>query len=184
MPVVPLTMKILETERLVLRRLTTDDAPFIVRLLNDPAWLRFIGDKSVRTLDEAREYLRRGPIAMYAREGFGLLLTALKDRDVPIGLCGLIRRDGLRDVDIGFAFLPAFRGQGYARESAAIVMSHARATLGLDRIVAIASLDNDDCARLLARLGFNRERLVRLPGDTEDLQLFASQSPNPAAHRP
>ena len=177
-------MKILETERLVLRRLTTDDAPFIVRLLNDPDWLRFIGDKSVRTLGEAREYLRNGPIAMYAREGFGLFLTALKDGDVPIGLCGLIRRDGLSDVDIGFAFLPAFRGQGHALESAVGMVSHARATLGLDRIVAIASVDNDSCARLLARLGFRRERLVRLPGDTEDLQLFASQSPDPAANPP
>jgi RimJ/RimL family protein N-acetyltransferase len=148
-------MIILETERLVLRRLQTDDAPFIVRLLNDPDWLRFIGDKSVRTLDEAREYLRRGPIAMYAREGFGLYLT-VKKPDVPIGLCGLIRREGLADVDLGFAFLPAFRGQGYAFESAAAVMAYGRATLGLGRIVAITSADNQRSMHLLARLGFVR----------------------------
>ncbi len=174
-------MNILQTERLVLRRLSTDDAPFIVQLLNDPDWLRFIGDKSVRTLEEARDYLCKGPIAMYAREGFGLYLTALKDRDVPIGMCGLIRREGLRDVDLGFAFLPAFRGQGYAFESAAAVMVHGRTMLGLHRIVAITSMDNERCTRLLERLGFARERLLRLPGDTEDVQLFASPPAGPPA---
>jgi RimJ/RimL family protein N-acetyltransferase len=166
-------MNILETGRLVLRQLSADDAPFIVRMLNDPDWLRFIGDKSVRSLEDACEYLNNGPIAMYAREGFGLYLAALKDRDVPIGMCGLIRRAGLRDVDIGFAFLPAFRGQGYALESTAAVLAHAR-TLGLDRIVAIASADNERCLRLLDRLGFVRERTIRLPGDADEVELFAS----------
>ena len=166
-------MTILETERLRLRQLSADDAPFILRLLNDPDWLQFIGDKSVRTLDDAREYLRKGPIAMYAREGFGLYLAVLKERDVPVGLCGLIQRDGLNDVDIGFAFLPAYRGLGYATESAAAVIAHGRTTLGLARIVAITSSDNTRSTRLLERLGFAREQLVRLPGDTEDVQLFA-----------
>jgi [ribosomal protein S5]-alanine N-acetyltransferase len=173
-------MNVLETERLVLRHLSTDDAPFIVQLLNDPEWLRFIGDKSVRTLEDAREYLRNGPLAMYAREGFGLYLTALKDREVPIGVCGLIRRAGLRDVDIGFAFLPPFRSQGYALESAAAVMAYGR-TLGLERIVAIASPDNERCTRLLGRLGFSREGAIRLPGDADEVQLFAS--PPADAHR-
>lgn len=168
----------LETQRLVLRRLTAEDAPFVLRLLNDPDWLRFIGDKSVHSLDDARDYLRKGPIAMYARNGFGLLLTALKDGGVPIGMCGLIRREGLADVDIGFAFLPAFRGRGYALESAKAVMSHGRSVLGLDRIVAIASLDNESSARLLDRLGFRRERRIRLREDADELQLFAFQAPD------
>ena len=172
-------MIILQTERLVLRQLAAGDAPFIVRLLNDPDWLRFIGDKSVRTLEDAREYLRKGPIAMYAREGFGLWLTALKGRGQPIGLCGLIRRDGLADVDIGFAFLPAYRGQGYAFESAAAVLAYGRRSLGLRRIVAIASAENASSTRLLDRLGFVHERAIRLPGDREEVQLFAS--PGPAA---
>lgn len=168
-------MIVLETERLTLRHLSTDDAPFIVALLNDPDWLRFIGDKSVRTLDDARAYLRNGPIAMYAREGFGLYLTVLKASREPIGLCGLVRRDGLADVDIGFAFLPAFRGNGYAFESAAAVMAHGRDSLGLDRIVAITTIDNDRSIRVLERLGLVREKPVYLPGDGEALQLFASR---------
>jgi len=99
---------VLATDRLILRWLTLDDAPFILVLLNDPSWLRFIGDKGVRTLDEARDYLRQGPIAMYERAGFGLYLTELKAGGIPIGLCGLIKRESLEDVDIGFAFLPQF----------------------------------------------------------------------------
>src|SRR5688572_24048547 len=123
-------MIVLETERLQLRYLSADDAPFIVELLNDPDWLQFIGDKSVRTLGDARAYLRDGPIAMYPREGFGLYLVVLRAQAKPIGLCGLIRRSGLADVDIGFAFLPAFRGSGYALESAAAVLAHGRDNLG------------------------------------------------------
>ena len=168
-------MIVLETERLLLRYLSADDAPFIVALLNDPDWLRFIGDKSVRTLDDARAYLLNGPIAMYAREGFGLYLAVLKASGDPVGLCGLIRRDGLADVDIGFAFLPAFRGQGYALESAAAVMAHGRDSLGLERIVAITTIDNDRSIRVLERLGLVREQSVRLPGDGEALQLYASR---------
>ncbi|MFI4982343.1 MAG: GNAT family N-acetyltransferase, partial [Nevskiales bacterium] len=116
-------MKVLETERLVLRRLVAEDAPFILELLSDPSWLRFIGDKGVRNLDDARLYIRIGPAAMYARLGHGLYLTELKDGGIPIGLCGLIKRDTLDDVDIGFAFLPQYRGQGYAREAAAATLA-------------------------------------------------------------
>ena len=105
-------MKILETDRLVLRQLVVEDATFIFALLNDPGWLRFIGDRGIRTLDDARNYILQGPVAMYARHGFGLYVTARKQDGVPIGLCGLLKRDGLADVDIGYAFLPQFRGQG------------------------------------------------------------------------
>jgi RimJ/RimL family protein N-acetyltransferase len=162
----------LSTERLVLTELDDDDAPFILELLNDPEWIRYIGDRKLRTLDDARTYLRNGPIAMYAREGFGLYRTALAHDDTPIGLCGLIRRPALDDVDIGFAFLPAYRGCGYALESAAAVLDHAQA-LGLPRVVALVSPDNDRSAALLARLGFARERSIRLPDDDATLDLFA-----------
>src|SRR6185503_20091394 len=106
-------MKVLETERLILRWLSVEDAAFILELVNDPGWLRFIGDRGVRTLEDARNYILNGPVAMYQRVGFGLYLVELKQSATPIGICGLIERAGLEDIDIGYAFLPAFRGQGY-----------------------------------------------------------------------
>lgn len=163
--------QVLKTRRLVLSRLTADDAPFILELLNDPDWIRFIGDRKVRSVADARAYLEKGPITMYAREGFGLYRTALGSSNTPIGMCGLIRRPGLDDVDLGFAFLPAYRGQGYGLESAQGVLEHAR-SLGLTRIVAIASKDNVRSARLLARLGFGPPTTFRLAGDDEELDLF------------
>lgn len=116
------TEYVIETERLLLCRLTGDDAPFILELLNQPSFLRYIGDKGVRTLDHAREYIRKGPADSYERRGFGLYLVKLRDGAVPIGICGLVKRDALEDVDVGFAFLPAFWSQGYALESASAVM--------------------------------------------------------------
>ena len=165
---------VLATDRLILRRFTVADAPFILVLLNDPAWLEFIGDKGVRTLDDARDYLRNGPIAMYEREGFGLYLTELKGSHIPIGMCGLIKRDSLADVDIGFAFLPAFRTQGYAHEAAAAVLAHGQNAFGLKRIVAITSPANARSAALLEKLGMKPEKAVKLEGHDHEVRLYAS----------
>jgi len=168
---------VLETERLILRRATAEDGEFILALLNDPAWIRFIGDKGVRNLDAARDYITKTLIGMYERLGFGLYLTARKDDGTPVGVCGLIKRDSLPDVDIGFAFLPDFRGRGYAYEAAAAVLAYGQSAFGLSRIVAITTPDNDDSARLLERLGFKFERVVRLSGDDgEELKLFAFEA--------
>jgi RimJ/RimL family protein N-acetyltransferase len=167
-------MRILETERLVLRRLTPNDAAFILELLNDPAWLRFIGDKDVRTLEDARAYIRGGPMDMYARLDFGLYLVELKDDGAPIGICGLIKRDALDDVDLGFALLSRFRSRGYAHEAASAVLPYARNSLGLTRIVAIASPNNDDSSRLLEKLGFQFERMIKLTPLGAELKLFAA----------
>jgi [ribosomal protein S5]-alanine N-acetyltransferase len=167
-------MKVLETERLILRRVTVGDSEFMLELLNDPSWLRFIGDRGVRTLDAARDYILKSLVAMYERLGFGLYLTELKGEGVPIGICGLIKRDSLEDVDIGFAFLPKFRGKGYAYESALAVMAYGKRTFGLNRLVAITSPDNSDSARVLEKLGFNFERMVRLSDDSAEVSLFAS----------
>lgn len=166
-------MKVLETDRLVLRRLSADDGEFVLGLLNEPSWLRFIGDRGVRTVDGARDYILEGPVAMYERLGFGLYLTELKSDGAPIGLCGLIKRAELEDVDIGFAFVPRFWGKGYAYESASAVMTYAKNVLGLDRIVAITSLDNDRSIALLGKLGFRFEKTIRMPND-EEVRLFAS----------
>jgi RimJ/RimL family protein N-acetyltransferase len=166
-------LKVIETERLNLRRLTTDDAEFILELLNDPSFLRFIGDKGVRTLDDARKYILNGPVDMYNRLGFGLYLTELKDGGGPIGICGLIKRDSLEDVDIGFAFLPKFWAKGYAYESAAAVMAYGKNALGLNRIVAVTNPDNRSSIKLLEKLGFGFERMVRLSADAQEIKLFA-----------
>jgi RimJ/RimL family protein N-acetyltransferase len=168
-----LAIEVLATERLRLRRLVLDDAPFILRLVNDPSWLEFIGDKGVRTEDHARNYLAQGPIDMYARLGFGLYLVALRDGEVPIGICGLIKRESLADVDIGFAYLPEFRGKGYAQEAALAVMTHAKRDYSIRRLVAITAPKNEKSIRLLARLGMTLEKSIDLPRDGGKSLLFA-----------
>ncbi|MDT4969538.1 MAG: hypothetical protein QOJ64_4275 [Acidobacteriota bacterium] len=168
-----MTVNVVETDRLILRRVVVEDSEFILELLNDPSWVRYIGDKGLRTLDAARDYILKTLVAMYERLGFGLYLTALKDGGTPIGICGLIKRDSLEDVDIGFAFLPAFRRHGYAYESAAAVVEYGKRTFSLRRLVAITSPDNYGSARLLEKLGFSFERLVKLSGDSEEISLFA-----------
>jgi RimJ/RimL family protein N-acetyltransferase len=129
----------------------------------------------VRTLDAARDYILQSLIALYERLGFGLYLTELKGGGVPIGICGLIKRDSLEDVDIGFAFLPKFRRQGYAYESALAVMAYGKRTFGLKRLVAITSPDNYGSARVLEKLGFKFERMVQLSDDSPAVSLFASE---------
>jgi RimJ/RimL family protein N-acetyltransferase len=166
------TLKVLETDRLILRRLSPEDAGFILRLLNEPSWLRFIGDKGVRTVEDARNYILNGPVEMYSRLGFGLYLVELKDEGLPVGICGLIKRDSLEDVDIGFAFLPKYWGRGYAHEAASAVMAYGGSVLGLNRIVAVVSADNVSSARLLEKLGLRCEGVVRLSDDSEEVRLF------------
>jgi ribosomal-protein-alanine N-acetyltransferase len=161
-----------ETARLRITRLTADDAPFILELLNDPDFLRYIGDRGVRTLDHAAAYLTNGPLASYARHGFGLYLVSLTDSACPIGIAGVLRRENLDDPDIGFAFLPAFRGQGYAIEAARGVIHHAKHDLALGRLVAIVSPANEASRRLLDRLGFRLEGRLRLAEGAEEVELF------------
>jgi RimJ/RimL family protein N-acetyltransferase len=170
-------MNVLETERLNLRWLSAEDAAFIFELVNDPAWLQFIGDRGVRTLEDARDYILNGPVAMYHRVGFGLYLVELKQSATPIGMCGLIKRAGLEDIDIGFAFLPAFYGQGYAYESASAVMRYAQDTVGLNRVVAITVPDNQRSITLLTKLGLSFVDMLRLGEDQPEVMLFAWNKP-------
>jgi RimJ/RimL family protein N-acetyltransferase len=166
-------MKILETDRLILRHQIIEDAVFIIELLNDPSWIQYIGDRGVRTLEDARKYIIKGPQDMYARLGFGFYLTELKDGGIPIGICGLVKRDFLEDVDVGFAFLPKFWGKGYAFEAASAVMTYAKSVLGLKRIVAITSEDNHASAKLLEKLGLHFEGMIKYAGTDEEVRLFA-----------
>ena len=164
---------IADTERLRLRPLQLDDAGFILELVNEPSWIRFIGDKHVASTDDACRYLADGPLAMYDRYGFGLWLVGLKRTNAPMGICGLIKRDSLDDVDLGFAFLSRYRGNGYAFEAAAAVLAYGREVVGLTRIVAILSRDNDRSKRLLEKLGFEFERTIVMSQDIEELALYA-----------
>ena len=164
------------THRLALRRLTVEDAPFIFELVNDEAWLRFIGDRGVQTLAEAQKYILNGPIEMYARFGFGLWLVETRDESTPIGICGLIKRESLEDVDLGFAFLAGYRGKGYAFEAASASMVYGTTALGLKRIVAITAPDNHRSAKLLIKLGFQFERMISFNGSGE-VALYGASGP-------
>jgi RimJ/RimL family protein N-acetyltransferase len=167
-------MLVLETERLMLRRLDAGDAPFILELVNEPGWLRFIGDRNVHDLDAARRYIENGPQAMYRRYGYGLYCMQLHD-GTPIGLCGLVKRDGLEDVDLGFALLARFEGRGHAREAAAASLTHAAREHGLKRIAAITDPGNVRSIRLLQALGFQAAGQRRLTPDAELLSFFLWQ---------
>ncbi len=166
---------ILETPRLRLRRLSEDDAPFMLALLNDEAFLRFIGDRNVRTEDEARAYILNGAMASYEANGFGLYLVESKAHGAPIGLCGVLRRDSLPDPDLGFAFTAEHRSRGYGKEAAAATLEYAARTLGLPRIAAIVSPDNDASLRVLHGLGFAFERMVRMSEDEPEILYLARE---------
>jgi RimJ/RimL family protein N-acetyltransferase len=165
-------LNVAETERLRVRWLNTGDSAFILELVNEPSWIRFIGDKGVKTPQDAVRYIENGPVAMYKRVGFGLYMVELKEIGQPIGICGLIKREGLKDVDLGFAFLPRFWSKGYAFESASAVISYGSKVLGLRRIVAILSRDNHRSSRLLEKLGFCFEGTIKLRPDDEELKLY------------
>lgn len=167
-------MIILETPRLVLRELEPEDAPFMLELLNEPSYILNIADRGVRDLEGARAYLEQRWRASYRDHGFGLWLVLERESGAPTGLCGLVRRDGLDDVDIGYAFLPAFWGRGYAIESAQGVKAYARDVAGLRRLVAIAVPENRPSIRVLERLGMSFERLVRLPNEERDVVMYAT----------
>jgi RimJ/RimL family protein N-acetyltransferase len=170
-------VNVLATPRLNLRWLRDDDAPFILELLNEPDFLRNIGDRGVRSLDDARAYVANGPAASYARHGFGLYLVADKGSGDALGICGLIRRESLPDVDVGFAFLARHRGRGYASEAARVVLERERATLGLRRVVAIVNPDNQPSIRVLEKLGLGYERQIQLSPEGETLALYAIEWP-------
>lgn len=161
------------TERLTLRRLVEDDAPFMLELLNDDAFVRYIGDRGVRTIDEARAYIRDRTIAPYEQLGYGMYLVERRSDGAALGICGLVKRETLDHADIGFAFLPTARGGGYALESAQAVLEHAHADFGIERLLAIVSPENAPSVRLLERLGFAFERTTRVTPDAPEVRLFS-----------
>ena len=173
-------MKILETERLRIRELDADmDAAFICELINTPKFIEYIGDRGIRTLEASREFIETRYRQSYRDHGYGLYVVEIVEGQLPIGICGFVRRGNLPGPDIGFAFLPAHEGRGYAHEAASAVMDFGRAALGFDSVYAITTLDNDASIRLLKKLGFNFERLTDSPEGTQ-LKLFAYTYPEAA----
>ena len=166
-------MKILETERLILREFSEDDAEFILELLNDPSFIHNIGDRKIRSLDGAKVYIRNGPVASYTQHGFGLYLVELKETGESIGMCGLIRRETLENVDIGYAFLPRFWSRGYAVESAKAVRDYARDAVGVKRLLGITNPDNFPSIGVLEKLGMKFQKMIKLADEDIELSLFA-----------
>ncbi|WP_299013991.1 GNAT family N-acetyltransferase [uncultured Photobacterium sp.] len=163
---------IIETKRLRIRHLTEQDAAFALKLYNTAPFLRFVGDKSLTTEEQARKYLLDGPIKMYQTNGIGLYLVELKRCNSPIGICGLIKRDTLNDIDIGYGFLPDYFKQGYGYESARAVMTFGKNELELDKLVAITTSDNTNCIKLLSRLGLRFVQNIEEPKNQPALGLY------------
>ena len=166
-----MSKNILETERLTLREFDLIDAKFTLQLLNTPAWLKFIGDKNVHNNQEAEGYLTNGPITSYKKNGFGLWLVSLKENNKAIGMCGLIKRDYLEEIDIGFALMPEYEGLGYGLEMAKATMSYSRKILRIDKVVAITNENNTASIKLLNKIGLQLEKTVETP-ENETVLLF------------
>lgn len=163
----------LQTERLELRWLVPGDEDILLAIWNDPAFVRNVGDRGIRTVDEASEAMAKGPLMLYEKYGYGPFRVALAENDEPIGLCGLFKRDNLDDPDIGFALLPAYCGQGMAYEAAAAVTNYARDDLKLRRMTAIISPGNDASIGLTEKLGLRYETMILMPGEEEKICLYA-----------
>lgn len=155
----------LRTERLDLEWLTLDDAALMLDIWNDPAFLRYVGDRGIRTIADAQTAIAEGPLALYAEHGYGPYRMTLRESGTPVGICGLFRRDYLDDPDIGFAVLPAHCRQGLALEAALAVREHARGDLGIDRLTAIVSPRNAASIALIEKLGLRFERMIHADGD-------------------
>ena len=166
---------ILGTKRLTVRQFALDDAAFILRLLNEPSFINNVTDRGIRSLEDAERYVGEVLIASYEQHGFGSWRVSLNESDTPIGLAGLVKRDCIDDVDLGYALLPEYWGQGYAFEAASAILQYARAHLGYHRVAAIVNDDNEPSIRLLGKLGFKHERMIRLPDETEEIRLFSAE---------
>jgi [ribosomal protein S5]-alanine N-acetyltransferase len=168
---------VVETTRLVLRPFMLDDAAFIVELLNSPGWQRWIGDRKVHTIDDAQIYLRNGPIKQQAEYGYALWAVDRRADGTTVGMCGLVRREGLPDADIGYALLPQHERQGYAREAAQATLDFAFRTADLARVLAITDPANAASSRLLESIGLRFERTVQLPKIDGPSSLYAITKP-------
>jgi RimJ/RimL family protein N-acetyltransferase len=167
-------LNIIETERLNILLLSLNDEEFILRLLNDPDWIKYIGDRKINNHEDARNYILLNIISSYEKHGFGLFLVKEKQNDISIGICGLLKRDYLDDVDIGFAFLPEYRGKGYAYESASAVINYGKESFGINKILAITQSNNLSSIKMLKKLGLEYIKNIKLPEEEKELRLFSN----------
>jgi ribosomal-protein-alanine N-acetyltransferase len=165
----------LETKRLSMRWLTLADADLMLAVWNDPAFIKHVGDREIRTVDHARDTLSQGAFKLYDDYGYGPYRVALTDGDTEIGTCGLFRREGFDDPDVGYSILPEYCGRGYGFEAASAVLAYARTELQLSRITAFISPSNAASIGLVEKLGLRLERMARLVGDDEDVSLYSMQ---------
>jgi [ribosomal protein S5]-alanine N-acetyltransferase len=173
---------LVQTARLTLRPLTLADAEFIIELVNDPAWIRFIGDRKIHDRPAAEAYIEKC-LTMYRNHGVGSLAVELKSTNTVIGICGLLRRDQQRELDLGFAFLERFRGHGYASEAAAAMLDVGHNTLGHERVIALTNPENVASTNLLTKLGFRFDSVVARPDGTIETRILV-HSRNTRAPQP
>jgi len=162
----------LKSERLILSEFTKNDASFFYQLVNEPAWKQYIGDKNVHTILDAEKYLENNIIPSYKKFGFGFYVVTLKEDNTSIGMCGLIKRDWMDYVEIGFAFLAQYRGKGYAIESSIATKKYAKEKLAISQIAAITDVDNEKSGNLLNRLGLEFDKLISYPGENKKCKLY------------
>ena len=163
---------IIETERLRLREFDSTDGELIFELLNSPGWLKYIGSRSIATIEDAVNYIETKLQKGYRESGFGFYLVELKATGVKTGMCGLVKREGLDDVDIGFALLPQYENKGYAYESSMAVIQYAKNKLKINKLAAITMPSNLTSVKLLEKLGMKFDKKISLPGDPEELFLY------------
>ena len=170
--------EILQTERLILRKLSMDDTEFIIELVNSPGWLQYIGYRNIHTTEDALKYLQGGPMKSYVQNGYGLLLIQLKTTNRPIGMCGLIKRDAFPLPDLGYALLPAYEGKGYITEATSAYLAYVGQQLHIEKLMAITNLDNEKSIRVLEKLHFVFERYMNMSGDDHPVRLFSWTAPD------
>lgn len=172
--------EILQTQRLILRKLSFNDTDFIIELVNSPGWLQYIGYRNIHTTEDAIRYLGDGPLKSYEQHGFGLLLIQLKTTGTPIGMCGLLKRDTLPLPDLGYALLPAYEGKGYITEATSAYLTYVEQQLQIEKLMAITSLNNEKSIRVLEKLHFVFERYMNMSGDDNPVRLFSWTAPDSA----
>ena len=168
-------MTIIETNRLLLREASYDDADFIFRLLNEPSFIQYIGDRGIRTLEDAQEYIKTRMISSYDVHGFGLYVVVLKETNEKTGICGLVKRQGLDDIDIGYASLPEFWGKGLATEASLAVKNFAKTSIGLKRLSGITDPKNNASVRVLEKIGLTFNKMIKLSEDDIELSLYSTE---------
>jgi ribosomal-protein-alanine N-acetyltransferase len=172
------TMSTLKTERLALRPFNLGDAAFVIELVNSPGWIQFIGDRNIHSIADAEHYISNNHLENYKEKGFGYWVIFCKENlKIPIGICGLMKRDGLEHMDIGYALLPKFEGLGYATEAAQSVLTFGFNTLKATRILAISDVENIGSAKVLQKIGMALERKIKVTTDEPELYLFSVEAP-------